>query len=101
MSPECLTYCSTRTDKADFLGLFRALLQVLMDASPAAGTFITALSCVDSPVHNKACARSAAFPFNLGNLQVSVVLVATCFHKTCRNLIVIETCIRVPGLTTN
>lgn len=93
MLPECLAYCSTGTDKADFLGLFHALLQVLMDASPAVGTFITALSCVDSPVPSKAYTHSAAFPSNLGNLQVSVVLVATCIYKTCRNLIIIETCI--------
>lgn len=86
MLPECLTHCSTRTDTADFLGLFHALLPVFMDVFCAVGPFITALPCVDFPVPNEARAHSAATSSNLGNVEVAVVLVATCFHKTCRNL---------------
>lgn len=58
-------YSSTRPEKADFLALFHDLLKILMDAFPAVGPFIAALSCVDSPVPNKACSHSAAFSSNL------------------------------------
>lgn len=57
-----------------------------MDAFPAVGPFIAALSCVDSPTPSKACGHSAALASNLERLHVSVSLAGHLFPQNLQEL---------------